>query len=270
MMLMIARSSLAVLACSTAANCLADTPIDGEPVDHRRLVTEPAAILSWRLTPALGATGAERLRAVTATPLLDHQLADRDLISRLARRRAYRLELGSATLGMEMLRLQSARGGRFSDDRPDPGQRKSWSLGLHADWLAGSRDRFSVGLANGTFRNLLPGAFISDPHHGTRLRTLAMSWTRDEHWRFGWGWQQSSGRLRRAEDRIVQLADGAPLHETGMTASLAFMPGGDADPRQNSFGIETRRASVAADDLAVVNSAARADVQARLFIRTRF
>ena len=60
-------------------------------------------------------------------------------------------------------------------------------------------------------------------------------------------------------ERMAELANGAPLHESGLRATLALLPlGGDASGAP-MLGIETRSETVAKDDLAWIGSGARQD-----------
>lgn len=270
MIFMMARSSLVALVYTTSAGCLADVPAHLGPPEQQRLAIDQASMMRWRAVAATRGGGPGNIRGIAATPLLDGQLADYDLASLLVRRRSYGIDFGELALGIEMLRLQPVRAGRFGDDRADVGVRKSWSFGIRSDWPISGRDRLSLGLANGTYRSLLPGDRIHDPRHSTTLRTFEMSWTHDQRWQLGWGLQENSGRLRGPRDHMLQLAGGPPVHGNGMSASLTFMPDGDADPHRNSISIEARRDLLAPDNSGVRNATTRQDVQARLSIKTRF
>lgn len=260
---------LALLSCSMpGAHAMAMPPAWGLP---------PPSVQAARLRPvdlwagvAVLSPTAPVVQRDESTPLLDRQLGDQRLGIAALRRRAYRLDIGSMTFGVEMLRVQPTTRDRYAAGHAGDGPRKSWSLGVHGDWQLGSADRLSLGLASGQFRSLLAGAAISRPQQATSLRTLALDWTHDEHWQAGLGWQQSSSGASRVQDRIVQLARGDAPHEAGLRATLAYLPRGDTDPLQSSFGIAARRAKLAPDDLAAIAAQSRQDSQVALFLRTRF
>ncbi len=187
-----------------------------------------------------------------------------------ARSYGYRLDLGVATLGIEGSRLQKRAADWMS--RLDTGRdrQKSWSLGARSDLAAGGEDRLSLEAAAGSDHSLQSRMPVADPHVTTSSETLGLAWLHGGHWLTSVGWQRTGGAAKGAIDRMIELANGAPLHEKGLRLLLSFLPGGASDPHGTSLGIEGRRAALSPDDLAAVGPDRGKDMRLGLFARTRF
>ena len=147
--------------------------------------------------------------------------------------------------------------------------RKSWAVGAGSTWSMGADDQLSLGVAVGTYRSP-PASVVIDPRDAASLRRLDLNWARGEKWRLGLAWQQDGGGSHGPADRMVAIANGAPLHEQGMRLSIGYLPGGGSDPHQGSFGVEVRRALLSSADLAVIGPAPSLDAQGKAYFRTRF
>lgn len=209
----------------------------------------------------------DRARAGRTTPLADRLFEDRDTVLRSARRRSYQFDLGAISLGVEALRLQGID--RLAGRNDTGAPRKSWAIGAGPTWSMGAGDQLSLGIAAGSYRSP-PTGVVTDPRDSTSLRRLDLNWARGENWRFGLAWQQDGGSTHGQADRMVAIANGAPLHEQGMQLSIGFLPGGRSDPHQSSFGFEVRRASLSSADLAVIGPAPSLDAQGKAYFRTQF
>jgi len=202
--------------------------------------------------------------------MLDQLFAEREAASFAPHRHSYQFDLGAATLGVEVLRLQNQAADWMSRLDGARDRQKSWSLGARSDFALGEKDRLSVGLATGGDHSLQPRMPVNDPHLTTSVQTFGLSWLHGGRWLSSLGWQQSSGSSHGTTARMVELASGAPLHEKGMRFSLAFLPDGTDDARRTSLGVEGRRASVSSGDLAMIGANRRQDTQTSLFVRTHF
>jgi outer membrane receptor protein involved in Fe transport len=204
------------------------------------------------------------------TPLLDQFYAGSEAVSKFAHRRSYQFDLGGTTIGIETLRLQSKAADRLADRFDGATRSRSWSIGARSDWRLGSNDQLSFGLATTDEHRAQSRILAADPHIVTSVKTLGLTWSHRAHWQLSMGWQQTGGSSRGVTDRMVELASGAPLHESGMRLSLAFPPNGITDPHRTSLGFQARRESIASDDLALLGASRRQDMQGSLFLRTHF
>jgi hypothetical protein len=209
-------------------------------------------------------------RPSRTTPLLDQVTSGSDAESMFAHRRSYQADLSGITIGIEALRLQSRAPDHAADRSEMTGRSKSWSIAARSDWRIGGNDQVSVGLAMTDEHSSQPRMLTADPHMVTSAKTFALTWTHDAQWRVSMGWQQTGGRSRGGANRMVELAAGAPLHETGVRFSLAFLPGGSSDTHRISMGVEARKESIASDDIVLTGTSRRQDMQASLFLRTHF
>lgn len=260
--------ALALLSCSTSAAAQLAAPYILSAKNLALAADVPAI---WaRSSSKLRSYPDGRLLAARATPLLDGLFMDRDTVARTVRRRSYRFDLGAIALGVEAVRLQ----GRASDllsMRSDTNRpRKTWATGFTSELALGSNDRLSLGVAAGSYRNPPSTAVETDPRATTSLRRLGLTWARGDQWQLGLGWQKDGGTTRGASDRMVEIANGAPLHEQGLRLSVALRPWGSRDPHQNSFGLEARHANISSADVAVIGSGARQDLQETLYFRRQF
>lgn len=262
-------SALALFSWSTSAAAQLAVPQFLAP-EHYGLVANVPQLLVKGRSPKLALRADSRLLSLRATPLLDSLFNDRDTVSRSVRRRGYRLELGTLALGVEALRLQARTTDLLSVRSDNNRPRKSWAMGITSDWAVGADDRLSLGFAAGSYRNPPPTAVETDPRAATSLKRLALTWARGDQWRLGLGWQKDGGSSRGASDRIVEIANGAPLHEQGMRLAISFLPGGNGDPHQTAVGFEARRATVSSADVAVIGSGVRKDLQETLYFRRQF
>lgn len=252
---------------SSAAQLASSGSLPLKYFDH---VSDLPSILDRRASPTLRLRPDGRWLGVRATPFLDSAVTDREGASRSMRRRGYRFDLGAVELGVEAQRSQ-VRATDLLELRSDKTRtRKSWATGFTAEWALGSNDRLSLGLASGSYRNPQPAAVETDPRAATSLQRLALSWARGDQWRLGIAWQRNGGSARGESDRMVEIANGAPLHEQGMGLSVSFLPGGADDPHQTAIGVEARRAVVAATDVTVIGSGLRRNMQETLYLRRQF
>ena len=111
---------------------------------------------------------------------------------------------------------------------------------------------------------------VTNLHNATTLTMVGLNWTHHEHWQMGLGWRQVGGSAHGVADRMVELSTGAPLHESGVRITAAYMPGGQDDPHHTSIGFEARHSSISVDDLAELNLGQRQDTQALLVARRSF
>lgn len=200
------------------------------------------------------------------TPVLDQLITGREIGSRSIARRGYRFDLAGGRARIETLRFKAG----LSNGATAGFGRKSWSLGGRSEWSLGTEDRVSIGFGTGSFHPVQRGAVLTNPHDATALSMVGANWAHGEHWQAGVAWQQVGGSTHGAADRMVQLANGAPLHEAGLRLSAAFVPGGQGDPHRTSIGFEARRASISAGDLVQMNADQRQDTQGSLVIRSYF
>lgn len=179
------------------------------------------------------------------------------------RRRSVAFDLGEATASFDGLRERLTTDGVTSA--------RLWAFGLHLDWPVTVGNSLSVGLAQSFAKNAQPPWLVARSHLSTSSSTMEMAWLHDDRWRFSLGWHQTGGAsAANGAERMAELANGAPLHESGLRATLALLPlGGDAGGAP-MLGIETRSETVAKDDLAWIGSGARQDDRLSIFLRTRF
>jgi hypothetical protein len=148
---------------------------------------------------------------------------------------------------------------------------KLWALGLHLDWPIAAGNALSFGLAQSFAKNAQPKWLIARSHLSTTSRTMEMAWLHDDRWRFSLGWHQAGGpSAANGAERLAELANGAPLHENGFSATLALLPMGGEASAAPALGIETRSETVARDELAWIGNGRRQDNRLSIFLRSRF
>ena len=261
--------SLACLLMLPATTSLSATPVQTS-TSSMAIIGELPTLTFGRSEFALPLMSSGLTLAGRTTPLLDQFFANRLSSATFVHRHSYQLDLGSTTLGIEALRLQNRTVDWMSRLDGTRDRRKSWSFGARSDFAIGQADHLSFGLATSSDHGLQPRLPVSDPRATTSIKTLGLTWLHGGRWLTSLGWQQTSGTSRGPTDRMIALAAGAPLHEKGMHFSLAFLPGGGGDPHSTSLGLEGRRASISAGDLAMIGAPGRQDTQASLFLRTHF
>lgn len=209
-----------------------------------------------------------KLPAGRETPLLD-RLANVSSSKSVRRYRSYETDLAGGVIGVEALRVGGGQSDRFAI-KGEPATRRSWAVGVRSGWALGTDDRLSVGVARGADRGSPRGLVVTYPHDVTSTALIGVNWAHGEQWQMDVDWRRVGGKVHGAQDRMVQLSNGAALHQTGVAMSVAFLPAGRGDPCRTSIGFEARRASVAADDLAQINPDQRQVTQGALVLKTHF
>ena len=179
------------------------------------------------------------------------------------RRHSAVFDVGEATASIDGMRERLTTDGVTSA--------KLWAFGLHLDWPVAAGNSLSFGLAQSFAKNAQPKWLIARSHFSTTSRTMEMAWLHDDRWRFSLGWHQTGGAsAANGAERLAELANGAPLHENGFSATLALLPMSGAGSVAPVLGIETRSETVARDDLAWIGNGRRQDNRLSIFLRSRF
>lgn len=198
--------------------------------------------------------------ASRATPMLDHLSPVGDAAGSI-HRRSHATLLGPFDLSVEAMR-QSGGGGDSTIPRE-----KRLSFGLGSIWSVGADD-FSLGLAVARMVRAQPDMLTARAHFVERSVAVGLSWAHDGWMRLDLGWRQDgASRALSGAERMVDIADGAPLREAGPRMALDFQ-----SPHLDGavFGIEAQDARVAKADIAWIGAAAPLDARIGFFARTRF
>lgn len=204
------------------------------------------------------------------TAMLDRLFAPISGFSTSDHRHAASIPIGNVALTGEIMRVRMLTAMGAADPKIRVFDRVS-AIGLHADWPAGANDMVSLGMAGGKDKHIEPTTLAGTTRiKGTTFATQ-LSWTHDDHLQMSVGWQidRSASNALGAE-RLVELAQGAPLREQGIRMMLSYVLDGADSSRNAAFGLAARDARIAAGDLAILGNADRQDMQAALFFRSAF
>ena len=213
----------------------------------------------WRLVSLRQPT----LEKGRTAPLVD-QLFPADDRLRTSRDRSMLFAMAGTQVTIEGSRRKEAAWGP-SGLRPIG---KSFAAGITWAW-GDALDHFALHVATLKGSIAQPDVLIGQRHFSDDRTDFGVSWLHDDRWSVDLGWRQSTGATRVGGlERAVEIASGAPLHETGPHLALGVTPWPSmADTR---FGIEASMGRVAKDDLLVIGTQSLTDRRLGLFWRSKF
>ena len=144
------------------------------------------------------------------------------------------------------------------------------AVGLQAGWPLGADDNLSIGIAANINKRAEPAILANRKHIDGDGIVADCTWAHGAHLQMSVAWRADRNSSPGGLGRAVEIAQGAALREQGFRFTLSYRVAGGYASRNTAFGIAARDARITADDLAVIGSANRQDLQTALFLRTTF
>jgi hypothetical protein len=218
----------------------------------------------YRATAQLGYLATPRAQPAA---MLAHLFALPDGLGAGNHRHAAAFAIGGVELVAEAMRERMliatggiGRGARVLD--------RVAAAGFTAGWAVGARDTLSLGVAADRSKRTEPAILVDHKSIDSSAAVADCTWAHGSHLQMSLAWRADRSSTEGGLNRVVELAQGAALRETGFRMTLSYLLAGAAASRSTTVGIAARDARIAADDLATLGSVNRQDIQTALFLRT--